>query len=112
MIKNHKKDVSILSLKKQLVANKYDNKALLAEIKILFPEVDNISMSNHTFNEGTDSTKTVPVLIYKSTKGLPENSVEKLSKWLQKRLVKDDVEVYRQPIKAVNKIEPKGVVKK
>jgi uncharacterized hydrophobic protein (TIGR00271 family) len=107
-----KKDVSILSLKKQLVANKYDNKALLAEIKILFPEVDNISMSNHTFNESTDSTKTVPVLIYKSTKGLPENSVEKLSQWLQKRLVKDDVEVYRQPIKAVNKIEPKGVVKK
>ena len=106
------KDVSILSLKKQLVANKYDNKALLAEIKILFPEVDNISMSNHTFNESTDSTKTVPVLIYKSTKGLPENSVEKLSLWLQKRLVKDDVEVYRQPIKAVNKIEPKGVVKK
>lgn len=106
------KDVSILSLKKQLVANKYDNKALLAEIKILFPEVDNISMSNHTFNESTDSTKTVPVLIYKSTKGLPENSVEKLSQWLQKRLVKDDVEVYRQPIKAVNKTEPKGVVKK
>lgn len=106
------KDVSILSLKKQIVANKYDNKALLAEIKILFPEVDNISISNHTFNEGTDSIKTIPVLIYKSKKDLAEASVQKLSQWLQKRLVKDDVEVYRQPIKTVNKIEAKGVVKK
>ncbi|MEZ7498761.1 TIGR00341 family protein [Flavobacterium sp. Arc3] len=106
------KDVSILSLKNQLTANKYNNKALLAEIQILFPEVNNISMSNHTFNESTDSTKTVPVLIYKSIKGLPQTSEEKLSLWLQKRLVKDDVEVYRQPIKSVNKIEVKGVVKK
>lgn len=106
------KDVSILSLKNQLIANKYDNKALLAEIKILFPEVNNISMSNHIFNESTDSIKIVPVLIYKSTQGLTETSEEKLSKWLRKRLVKDDVEVYRQPIKAVNKIEAKGVVKK
>jgi uncharacterized hydrophobic protein (TIGR00271 family) len=106
------KDVSILSLKNQLIANKYDNKALLAEIKILFPEVNNISMSNHIFNESTDSIKTVPVLIYKSTQGLTETSEEKLSKWLRKRLVKDDVEVYKQPIKAVIKIEAKGVVKK
>jgi hypothetical protein len=71
-----------------------DNKALLAEIKILFPGVDNISMSN-TFNESTDSTKTVPVLIYKSTKGLPENSVEKNCLSGYKRLVKEMMLKYR-----------------
>ena len=45
------KDVSILKLKKQIEADKYDNKNLLNEIKILFPEVQNIAVSNHVFNE-------------------------------------------------------------
>ncbi|CAM3069737.1 TIGR00341 family protein [Flavobacterium frigoris] len=106
------KDVSILSLKKQIVANKYDNKALLAEIKILFPEVDNISISNHTFNEGTDSIKTIPVLIYKSKEDLTENSVQKLVLWLQQRLIKKDIEVYKQPTIAAKKTEEKESTKK
>jgi hypothetical protein len=97
------KDVSILNLKKEIASNTYDNKALLAEIKILFPEVDNISMSNHTFNVNTDSSRTVPVLIYKSYKGLTGESEEKLSLWLQQRLAKDNVEIYRQAIKKTEK---------
>jgi uncharacterized hydrophobic protein (TIGR00271 family) len=90
------KDVSILKLKKQLALNTYDNKGLLAEIKILFPEVDNISLGNHTFNENTDSSKTVPVLIYKSKQGLPKDSEKKLSLWLQQRLLKKQIEMYSQ----------------
>jgi hypothetical protein len=50
--------------------------ALLAEVKILFPEIENISLSNHTFNDNTDGTRTVPVLIYK-TRGLDQPSEEK-----------------------------------
>jgi hypothetical protein len=90
------KDVSILKLKKQLALNTYDNKGLLAEIKILFPEVDNISLGNHTFNENTDSSKTVPVLIYKSKQGLTKDSEKKLSLWLQQRLLKKQIEMYSQ----------------
>jgi uncharacterized hydrophobic protein (TIGR00271 family) len=90
------KDVSILKLKKELALNTYDNKALLAEIKILFPEINNISMGNHTFNENTDSSKTVPVLIYKSKEGLTASSEKKLSLWLQQRLVKKQIEMYSQ----------------
>jgi uncharacterized hydrophobic protein (TIGR00271 family) len=101
------KDISILKLKKEISANTYDNKALLAEINILFPEIDNISLSNHSFNENTDSLRTVPVLIYKSKKELTKSSEQKLSLWLQQRLVKKDIEIYRQPFKAVKKIEKK-----
>ncbi|WP_016990551.1 TIGR00341 family protein [Flavobacterium sp. ACAM 123] len=90
------KDVSILKLKKELALNTYDNKSLLAEIKILFPEVDNISLGNHTFNENTDSIKTVPVLIYKSKEGLTASSEKKLSSWLQQRLLKKQIEMYSQ----------------
>jgi hypothetical protein len=90
------KDVSILKLKKELALNTYDNKSLLAEIKILFPEINNISMGNHTFNENTDSSRTVPVLIYKSKEGLTASSEKKLSRWLQQRLLKKHIEMYSQ----------------
>lgn len=93
-----KKDVTILNLKKEIAKNRYDNKALLAEVKILFPEIENISLSNHTFDENTDSTRTVPVLIYKSQKGMEKSSEQKLALWLQQRLVKNEIEIFRAPV--------------
>lgn len=90
------KDVTILNLKNEIAKNTYDNKALLAEVKILFPEIENISLSNHTFNENTDSTRTVPVLIYKSKKGLEASSEEKLAAWMKQRLAKKKIEIYNQ----------------
>ena len=90
------KDITILNLKKEISSNKYDNPALLAEIKILFPEIENISISNHTFNENTDSTRTVPILLYKGKKVLDNPSKEKLALWLQQRLKKKQVEIYSQ----------------
>jgi hypothetical protein len=68
----------------------------LAEVKILFPEIENISLSNHTFNENTDSTRTVPVLIYKSKEALEEPLEEKLALWLKQRLAKKQIEIYTQ----------------
>jgi hypothetical protein len=52
-------------------------------------------MGNHTFNENTDSSKTVPVLIYKSKQGY-ERFRKKLSLWLQQRLLKKQIEMYSQ----------------
>ncbi len=105
------KDVSILKLKKQIEADKYDNKNLLNEIKILFPEVQNIAVSNHVFNENTDSTAVVPVLIYQSKTPLKDENVQKLTFWLEKRLAKSEIELYRQPVKPVKKVAEKTVVK-
>lgn len=106
------KDVSILKLKKEITLNKYQNQALLSEIKILFPEINNISISNHTFNENTDSLRTVPVLLYNSKSPLKEEYMTKLTLWLEKRLVKTDIEVYRQPNKPVKPAPEKKPVKK
>jgi hypothetical protein len=44
-----------IKVKKEITLNKYENQALLSEIKILFQEIANISISNHTLNENTDS---------------------------------------------------------
>jgi hypothetical protein len=75
-----------LKLKKELALNTYDNKGLLAEMVSRI----NISMGNHTFNErNTDSSKTVPVLIYKSKRRLTASSEKKVSLWLQQRFVKN-----------------------
>jgi uncharacterized hydrophobic protein (TIGR00271 family) len=92
-----KKDVTILNLKNEIAKNRYDNKALLAEVKILFPEIENISLSNHTFDENTDSTRTVPVVIYKSKVGIEKPSEQKLALWLKQRLAKNEIEIFRAP---------------
>ena len=90
------KDLTILNLKKQLAANQYNNKELLAEMKILFPNIENISISNHTFNENTDSLKIVPVLVYKSKSQLESAEKNKLMQWLKQRLDKKRLEIYHQ----------------
>ncbi|WP_418263287.1 TIGR00341 family protein [Flavobacterium faecale] len=90
------KDVTILNLKKQIADNHYNNKALLAEIKILFPVIDNITIANHNFNEGTDSLKTVPILVYISKKRLEGESEKQLASWLQQRLSKKEIQIYSQ----------------
>jgi uncharacterized hydrophobic protein (TIGR00271 family) len=90
------KDIQISQLQNEIDANKYNTKALLEEIKIIFPEVEEISIANHTFNINSDSTMVHPVLIYKSKKVLSESSQQKLQMWLQKRLAKDNIEIYKQ----------------
>ena len=91
------KDVTILNLKNKIEQNSYDNKALLSEIKILFPEIQNIAISNHVFNENTDSLKVIPVVLYESSQDIPETSKEKLTLWLQQRLTKKEIEIYKKP---------------
>lgn len=91
----NKKDIKIATLEHIISSNEYDNKSLLAEAKILFPEIENLSISNHDFNENTDSLKTIPVLVYQSKKELPKASKEKLNLWLQQKLSKDKIEIYK-----------------
>ena len=90
------KDITITQLKNEIESNKYNNEALLAEIKIIFPEVENISISNHSFNKKTDSSYVQPILIYDSKTILTNESKQKLKLWLQKRLSKDKIEIYKQ----------------
>ncbi len=90
------KDITINQLKNEIASNKYNNIALLEEIKIIFPEIENISISNHNFNVTIDSSYVIPVLIYESKTNLSEASKLKLQMWLQKRLAKKQIEIYKQ----------------
>lgn len=95
--KENEKDLMILNLENKLksYSYSYNNKALQDEISILFPEIKNISVASHIFNENTDSTLTKTIVIYKSTKNLNSNDKEKLKQWLKKRITKNNVELYR-----------------
>lgn len=88
------KELKIAALEQQIKSNQYDNKSLLKEVQILFPEIENLSISNHTFSAETDNL-TVPVLIYKSKKEISKTSKEKLSLWLKQRLSKKEIVIYQ-----------------
>jgi len=94
--KENEKDLMILSLENKLKSNSYNNKALREEIAILFPEVSNISVANHVYNENTDSTLTKTIAVYRSSKNLNSNDEEKLKQWLKKRISKYNIEIYRE----------------
>ncbi|GEC78316.1 DUF389 domain-containing protein [Flavobacterium aquatile] len=98
-IKNEKtnlneKDVLISSLKKEIQDNKYDNNSLLAEAKILFPSLTDISISNHPFNSGKEKIEIIPVVIYTSTKPLSTTDAEKLTLWVKTRIKKEKIDVF------------------
>lgn len=103
----NEKDIKIARLEKAISDNKYDNAALLAETKIIFPEIENISISNHVFNGDTNNPIVVPVLIYTSKTAMPKESLEKLKLWMQKRLSKENIEIFRQDVKPEPKKEEK-----
>jgi uncharacterized hydrophobic protein (TIGR00271 family) len=90
------KDVKIANLEKIIKQNTYDNNAILGEVKILFPEINSLSISNHFYNENTDSLKVIPVMIYKCKTAISDASKEKLTLWLEKRLDKKKVEIFRE----------------
>jgi uncharacterized hydrophobic protein (TIGR00271 family) len=99
----NEKDLKIAQLQKTINDNKYNNVALLGETKIIFPEIENISISNHVFNSDSKTPIVVPVLIYNSKTELSKESLQKLKLWMQKRLGKDNIEIYRQEVKPTPK---------
>jgi uncharacterized hydrophobic protein (TIGR00271 family) len=92
----NQKDIRISQLEKSIKDNIYDNNELLGELVILFPEIKSVSMANHTFYQNTDSTKIVPIMIYKSNKELTKETKTKMALWLAKRLNKPKVEIFSE----------------
>jgi uncharacterized hydrophobic protein (TIGR00271 family) len=89
-----KKDAIIASLKNQIQDNTYDNASLLNEAKILFPTIDDISISNHPFTREQGKTTIIPVVIYMSSKSLNNVEFEKLELWIKTRIKKNTVDVF------------------
>lgn len=89
-----KKDAIIASLRNQIQDNTFDNASLLNEAKILFPTIDDISISNHPFTIEQDKTTIIPVVIYTSSKSLNKVDSEKLELWIKTRIKKNTVDVF------------------
>lgn len=98
-IKNEKanvdqKDAVIAALRKEIEENKFDNRSLLNEARILFPTMTDISISNHPFNVVQEKQDVVPVVIYSSEKALNPSDTKKLEQWVKIRIKKSKVEVF------------------
>ncbi len=92
----NEKDVIIKKLQQELLNNKLENTQVLNECRILFPEIRNLSLAKHTFNENTDSSKVVGVMIYDSVNELDSITSTKMGSWLKSKLGMSDMELYRQ----------------
>lgn len=88
------KDAAIAALRKEIQDNKYDNRSLLSEARILFPTVKDISISNHPFNADKEKTEIIPVVIYTSPKALNQTDTQKLQQWVMARIQKSQVDVF------------------
>lgn len=99
----NEKDGMIAKLKKEIANAKIESRTILPEVKILFPEIRNISVARHTFNEGTDSLKTIPVMVYQVNIPLTAASKLKLSAWLKQKLQSENLEIYEEQLASVAK---------
>lgn len=94
-IKLDEKDHRIEELSYDIAKNKFDNKQIFEEVKIIFPAIKTISIANHST---TSNDKTIPkiVFIYQAKPNLDEVEKRKLSDWLQKRLSTNKLEIIHQ----------------
>lgn len=89
------KELKIANLEKAIQLNKYPNTELVSEVKVLFPNINSISIANHYYNEQTDSVKIVPVVLYNSKTDISNDDKHKLKLWLEKRLDKKGITLFK-----------------
>lgn len=90
------KDIIIAKLQSQITSLKFDNNAVLNETRILFPEIDNIAIANHIFNEKDATKKVITVVLYESKKEISTAEKQKMIAWLKNKLKTDVVEIYKR----------------
>lgn len=90
------KDVKIMQLEKELTKNKFDNRQILKETRVLFPVISSISINKSTLVNQKDSITTITAVIYDGSKALNTAESEKLKLWLNERLSVKDVEIFKK----------------
>ena len=86
----------LLSLQKELQNRMQNEEMVFKEMTILFPEITPISIGNHEYYSGTDSSKQVAVFLYQNSKQLDTASTAKLQAWLKVKLQKEHVDLIRK----------------
>jgi len=92
------KELTISKLHQQIREDLYDNASLLEEARIIYPQITDISISNHPFNVGTDKELKVPVAIYRSAKPLDKEEEKKLGDWIKVRIEKTEAFLFWKSI--------------
>ena len=90
------KDLIIAKLQNQMMSLKFDNNAILNETKIFFPDIENIAVANHIFNENKENEKVITVVLYESKTEINADEKEKLSAWLKNKFKTEVVEIYKR----------------
>lgn len=86
----------ILSVQKELEKQSLNQEQIFKELAILFPDIVPVSMGNHDYYLGTDSSKQVTVLLYQHTNGLDSTSASILQAWLAQKLQSAHIELIRK----------------
>lgn len=84
------KDKVISGLRQQLAGNQLNSGPLLEEIKLLFPAITDIAISNHRY---TASNEARTIAMYRGKKALPDTELKRLRGWLARRLNIPNLEV-------------------
>ncbi len=66
----------------------YDPTILLAELKTLFPEMEALSIANHTLPDSSKSIVVAPVMVYYASTPLGSEAEKRLKNWLMQRFQK------------------------
>ena len=92
----NEKDMQIKSLEIEIAKNTFDNKEILKEAQTIFPGIISLSLANHTFQNGNDSSIVTTVLIYEAKKELSKEDKLKLESWLKLRLSLYNLEIFKK----------------
>lgn len=68
----------------------------MSETKILFPEIENIAIANHVFNENKTTKKVITTVLYESKKDINTAEKQKWIAWLKNKFQTDVVEIYKR----------------
>ncbi len=86
------KDKSIALLEQKIEENTFDNKQLLAEVKVLFPSIQSVAASRQNI-ASHDSVRTATILMYSVKSKLNRTDREKLRNWMRTRMDVDSIDL-------------------
>lgn len=90
------KDLKIIELQKELASYQFNNTAFLKEARILFPDVNSLSVVRQKAAFKNDSTADLTAVIYDGGKPLQKADKDKFRRWLNERLAVKNVVLYSQ----------------
>ena len=90
------KDKKIQALETEIAKNTFNGKQILQEAKIIFPNIQSLSISNNTFYYSNDSTNSSTIFIYQAQNELTNDDKTKFENWLKKRLSLEKVELIKK----------------